>query len=307
MCSWFFEINKSTASHNSITILGLKFKWLKKTVLKDRANFIEYYTSFSNPSEIPPAEGQLRTIQKANLEILKRFEKICEDNNIKYWMDFGTLLGAIRHKGFIPWDDDLDVGMMRDDYEKFISLFKDGFPNNPELSIYFENNKRSKCFAKVAVKGSENLFIDIFPYDYHYSKLNQEEKAELSLKIRDITKNKGFRIYKTVEDIQNKFKKVTKKALLENKEADNSIEPAIFMGIDFPHNWKNKVYDYENIFPIKKIEFEGNLLSAPNMPEVVLKSIYGDYMRLPKDCYPRHSNYIEMEENEKRFLEELTK
>ena len=99
--------------------------------------------------------------------------------------------------------------------------------------------------------------------------------------------------------IRKNFQNITKKVLLENKDVDLSKEPALFMGIDFPHAWKNKVYDYETIFPLKKISFEDKSFLAPNMPETVLTSIYGNYMSMPKNLYPRHSNFINMPDAEK--------
>ena len=64
--------------------------------------------------------NELRNIQ---IEILQYIDDYCRKNNINYWLDAGTLLGAIRHKGYIPWDDDIDIGMLRSDYEKFVELF----------------------------------------------------------------------------------------------------------------------------------------------------------------------------------------
>ena len=90
--------------------------------------------------------------------------------------------------------------------------------------------------------------------------------------------------------------------ILENKEiADKN--PALFMGIDFPHSHKNKVFDWDEIFPLKKVQFENIQLYAPNKTESVLKRIFGNYTKIPKDCYPRHSNYAEIEEKEKAILE----
>ena len=94
---------------------------------------------------------------------------------------------------------------------------------------------------------------------------------------------------------------------MNGKDVDLNCEPALFMAIDFPHNWKNKVYDWETIFPLKKIEFENKMFYAPNNPNAVLESVYGDYMSIPQNSYPRHSNYIDVSKEEKAILEELAK
>ena len=131
MLDFIFKFEKSTPSHISFRLFGIKLNFLKPSIKKERMQIAKYYQSFNSASEIPKAQGNLRLIQKANAKFLKIFDEICKENNIEYWIDFGTLLGAIRHKGFIPWDDDVDVSMKRDDYEKFISLFKKGFEYHP--------------------------------------------------------------------------------------------------------------------------------------------------------------------------------
>lgn len=300
----FFYIEKSTPSHIAFSILGIKFRYLKSEIKKDRIKFAKYYQSFESATMIPKASGTLRLVQKANAKFIEQFDKFCEENQLKYWIDFGTLLGAIRHKGFIPWDDDIDIAMPREDYERLISEFITGFPNN-HFELIFENNKKNKCFIKLKHKLSENIFIDIFPYDYYHSKLTEAEKLELSSKIVKSRKPKLFKRFKNVKHIRDNFKNITQNHILEEKSFNIEDKPALFMGIDFPHNWKNKVYDWETIFPIRKINFEGIELCCPNNPEKVLESIYGNYMSIPKDSYPRHSNYISLPTAEKKLLEEM--
>ena len=305
MKNFLFRKEKSTPSHVTFRILGVRISYLKPSIKKERKKFAEYYQSFENATLIPPAEGNLRVIQKANVKLLEIFDSICKENNLQYWIDFGTLLGAIRHKGFIPWDDDIDLGMARDDYEKLIELFSNGFPQNPDLVLEFENNGKNKCFVKISHKKSENMFLDIFPYDFYHSQLTDEEKQDLSLKIVESRKPKSFNSDSSIEAMREYFKKITKENIIDNHPIDKTHKPALFMGIDFPHNWKNKAYDWENIFPLKEIYFEGKYFFAPNMPEKVLESIYGDYMKIPKNSYPRHSSYASMNPDEEKFLKEL--
>lgn len=305
MKNFLFKKEKSTPSHVTFRILGVRISYLKPSIKKERKKFAQYYQSFENASLIPPAEGNLRVIQKANAKLLEMFDLICRENNLQYWIDFGTLLGAVRHNGFIPWDDDIDLGMARDDYEKLIELFSNGFPQNPDLVLEFENNGKNKCFVKISHKKSENLFLDIFPYDFYHSKLTENEKLELSERIVQERKPKPFGTDVSTNTMRDYFKKITNEKILENGIVDITKEPAIFMGIDFPHNWKNKAYDWENIFPLKEINFENKQFFAPNMPEKVLESIYGDYMKIPKNSYPRHSSYASMSPEEEKFLKEL--
>ena len=193
-----FKIEKSTPSHISFRLLGIKINFLKPYIKKERKRFAEYYQSFASASLIPPAKDGLRLVQKANAKFLEMFQRICKENNINYWIDFGTLLGAIRHNGFIPWDDDIDVAMTRDDYKKFISLFKTENKKYPDLELVFENNKKTKCLAKIKHKKSENLFIDIFSYDFCHSRLDEEEKRNLSDKIVEARQPERFKSYKNI-------------------------------------------------------------------------------------------------------------
>ena len=308
-----FSIDKAknnTTRHLKITLLGIRFKILRKEYLNERRLFSKKYSNLTmNIKNIPPATGSLRLIQRANFRLLKIFDGICKENNIKYWLDFGTLLGATRHKGFIPWDDDIDVGMLREDYERFIELFENEFPDHPALDLVYSNNHKHKCFIKVKYKETENICIDIFPYDKYCTCLDEKGKKEISRIITNITKLKWYenlRYYRTNENMRNFLKKMTFDKILKNRPVKDK-NPAIFMAIDFPHKWKNKVYDWETIFPLTNIQFEDCQFPAPANVDKVLSGIYGNYMRIPKDSYPRHTGYLKMKEEEKNLLEELVK
>lgn len=123
-------------------------------------------------------QEELRTMQLLELDMLVEFDRVCRKHNIGYCIAFGTLLGAVRHKGFIPWDDDADIIMLREEYEKFklvedemdheICYFQD-HSNDPEyLWGYGKLRRTGTSFVRLGqehMKGKTGLFIDIFPQD----------------------------------------------------------------------------------------------------------------------------------------------
>lgn len=121
--------------------------------------------------------------QKVMLEILQEIHKICVENNLTYWLEAGTLLGAVRHKGFIPWDDDSDVSMPRADYEKFLKIAQEKLPEDMFLQTQDTDKEYPLSWAKIRKNGTllvetgetgnekyhHGIFVDIFPYDYYES------------------------------------------------------------------------------------------------------------------------------------------
>lgn len=122
----------------------------------------------------------LRKVQLAQLEIGKEIKRVCDENGIKYFLDSGTLLGAIRHKGFIPWDDDMDMGMLREDYERFIEIAPKELKPEYFLQTWKTDKSYPYAFAKIRKKGTvfieavsqktnahNEIFVDVFPYDIY--------------------------------------------------------------------------------------------------------------------------------------------
>ncbi len=249
------------------------------------------YSKYSDITQIPRAEGFLREYQLALLNILKELDRICLSHNIRYMLSGGTLLGAQRHKGFIPWDDDIDVDMMREDYEKIPTIFN-ACTTNPDLQcvLYRDKNASATCILKIKHSKIPQLSVDIFPLDFYYTNVTGDDKKKLNRKIKRIRKGLSlnpFRI-KDTEKLVEKIKKITTKKINENIEVDERIKPSIHWGIDFPHKWDNWIYDYDQIFPLKKIEFEGYEFNCQNNVDSVLTNIYGKYMEFPKSICPHH-------------------
>ena len=93
--------------------------------------------------------SELRKLQMVTLDIIKLFADICEKHNLKYFMVGGTMLGAIRHKGFIPWDDDVDMGMPRPDYERFMKIVHKELPEGYSFLNYKQNKEYKRYFSRI--------------------------------------------------------------------------------------------------------------------------------------------------------------
>ena len=90
--------------------------------------------------------------------------------------------------------------------------------------------------------------------------------------------------------MRKRFKNITTKKILQNNKVDISSKPSLFYGIDYPHQHKQLVFDYDTIFPLKKVQFEDKEFLAPNNIDKLLTDEFGNYMSLPNDCYPRHAS-----------------
>ena len=120
----------------------------------------------------------VKELQETELEILKAFHRFCEEHHLRYYLSGGTLLGAIRHKGFIPWDDDIDLCMPRPDYMKLVEILKDGqldqyrYLNTryldkdcPSSMIRVCDNRTELDFTEYRIPYQIGCWIDVFPLD----------------------------------------------------------------------------------------------------------------------------------------------
>lgn len=272
-----------------LTVLGFEIKIKKKysipTMQRQLATLNYFLNSYVDISKVKPAEGDLRNIQNSCLNILKKVDEICKNNSLCYWLDAGTLLGSIRHKGFIPWDDDIDICMPRKDYEKIIKLLPDKLKNyHIRLKAEFDNN-----FQIRIIDNSNNAALDIFPMDnYIKSNLTTGEKKEITKLIRRAREcfDRKFPSQKIklekINHLKIKLFDYQNKIVLKDKHEDIP-NAAIFYGIDFPYESTNYlIYNHEEIYPLLNGEFEGYNFPIPNKSDYYLKNLYGEYMKFPK-------------------------
>lgn len=288
-----FSIDTESSNYTIINILGVRIRHTKKACKEQK----QIYLNMNCPvNELPPADGMLRKIQFAELKMMKIFDELCKENELEYWLDFGNLLGAVRHKGFIPWDDDVDFGMLRDDYEKFIKLFQNGIPKYKDIYLEFNNNGKNRCFIKVKHRYIQDLAIDIFPYDLYFKKTTYAEKLAITKKIRKIIDRKLYKfLYSFFANHPDKMRKrfftIRDNEILNNNFGDKKSEPSVFYGIDYNHGYDNYFFDYDKIFPLKKFQFEDTEFPCPNDSDFVLTQVFGNYMSVPNDCYPTHTHF----------------
>lgn len=254
----------------------------------------------SYPDDRLSGDTPLRQAQLVMLKLLKAFHAICGKHGLRYWLDAGTLLGAVRHGGFIPWDDDVDVVMPREDYLRFCALAADELP--PDM--FFQTPETDPGFACPWVKirdryshlvesggpypYSQAIFIDIFPAVYvtdrharwrmvyplfePYNK--KPEGFAPGMKPLSVAKTAAigcaqwlFRGVMALRPLRKAFL-----SWLDKGPRTWQYEP--------PIRWKNR-WPESMVFPLKPIRFEDAEFWGPADPDAYLKDYFGDYMTPP--------------------------
>ena len=293
------KITAKDDSHVKFTFFNfIKFSTLKlsfrKRYYETRQIFNHYKKNNLDITTYPKATGILRDLQLAELELLKEFDYVCKTAGFDYWLDFGTLLGAVRHKGFIPWDDDIDVSMPREYYNQIIETFNNLTRNKNMQARYLRKGKKiSNYFIRLEYINTP-LFLDIFPYDFYGEILTEEKRNELNENLKQLRYEEINRIVwkKGLQDEEIKEKIETlKNKILVNGYHTKESKTDLVWGVDFNHLWKQWFHSYDTIYPIKTTEFEGLNFNCPNNCDKHLKIIFGDYMSYPTDAKHSHMAY----------------
>lgn len=300
-------ISNYSETRNLITILGFKIKIAKREIAKERQEnvFYKYKKDKIDITKVPPAQGLLRDIQLANLALLKELAYVCEKNNFKYILDAGTLLGAMRHSRFIPWDDDIDILMFREDYEKIVSAFKNTTRDSDIYAEYHrDKDTNSQYFIKIKHKKCPFLGVDIFPLDSYGKHLSLKEQLIATNKICKILKHLKKEIN---PNISNKgTKTILTKTMKEKILLSSTNENGDFVyGVDFAHKLKNWFLDRDIVLPLRKIQFEDSKYTTVNKPKEFLKNIYGDYMKYPKKMKILHYSYKNLTSEQLETIKKL--
>lgn len=247
----------------------------------------------------------LEEIKKIELDILSYVDNVCKENGLRYFLCGGTLLGAIRHKGFIPWDDDIDIIMPRPDYDKLLEIIKSNTESKYKL-LSIDQKDYYYNFSKIvdsetelhenAFQDIENLgvYIDIFPLEgmpldeklckKHFKKIDKVRKRINSFAIPKpkIRKNL-FEYFKSIyyytankkaslTEFQNKYLNLVRQYDYNNSTIVYATGGAYGM---------RDIFSKELFLEVINVEFEGHYFYAPKEYDRYLKGLYGNYMELP--------------------------
>lgn len=246
-------------------------------------------------------------IKQIEYEILIEFDRICKDNGLTYCLAYGTALGAERHNGFIPWDDDIDVHMPRKDYERLFDLFSEGLKSSCDLVSYRDDSSIYQ-FAKLVDKKttayetfvgpsrSIGLWIDIFPLEPLDS--IKDKKLKKTLKLNSFYNlwrnfavadtNTGstrmivlikklvcpFAKHLNVKKMNEKLDAIARDFSTHNSEMSPYLIDCIGGGI---------IYKRSSIFPAKPGTFEGRAFPCPANPDDYLATVYGNWKQVPPE------------------------
>ncbi len=259
---------------------------------------------------LPAAEGTLRDIQQGNCLLLRRFRHICEENNIPYWISFGTLLGAARHGGFIPWDDDVDVSLLREGFEKIREVLSrdEAFA----LRSYYDQEGRYYLYKMVpAGYDHPSFWIDITIWDCVDTKpLGKEEVWRRITRIRE----KTFREFGTIEKgFQTRYHSDPlspddgrKLQAAVDRNRNLLPEPrkpdCLYRSLDSVYLGGETLLELSEVFPLCRLTFEGEEYPAPCGYERYLTEVYR-YLEFPPSFSPGHMAADQAEEKIARELD----
>lgn len=267
---------------------------------------------------MPKAKGINRNLQLLEKDLLKALIAICEKYKISYWLYAGTLLGAVRHKGIIPWDDDVDTCMAREDLEKLREILRD----NSEYRLTVKYDPWGFCRqVRFCYKDSRlPVFVDVFPFDWARTatrdswEANHKAKMDLRAEITDESNSliREFRAAGCVDDdseigkqVAEIFEKYYNRLHEENVLCSKEEAEGFLFSFD---SWNpcddSNINAVAQFFPLQKLEFEGMECKVPNQYMYILHELYGeDFYTFP--CGEPHFIHADWKKNEKLLAEEV--
>jgi phosphorylcholine metabolism protein LicD len=232
----------------------------------------------------------LRNFRDLSLELLRFMDNICIKYDFEWWMRGGTFLGAIRHDGFIPWDDDMDSGMMRSYYDEFVDILPEELERNNLDNKIKINFRQRNAFVEGATSflqlfyysdlekdGVDLTALDVFPFDY-MKEYNGEDFGQLYEDVR-------LQYYHDLVDSNNDYETSIAR-VYESLNLTREKTPFMLNGVEGSAgpNRLNKlqVFNTEGIQPFKRVKFGKYEFPGPKDKDYYLKNYYGNYWKVPR-------------------------
>ncbi len=250
----------------------------------------------NNPYLAQYKQQQLRACQLKQLAILEVIDGICRKHTIPYWLDGGTLLGAVRHGGFIPWDDDIDIAMREEDMQRFVDVAPQELPQGLILQTPQNQQDSTEPVAKVrylnsfyvepgdnmAAQYEKGLFVDIFPmtdYPTLPRKLVKRITLGISKSYSILHKPHYYSLRSFAEFFWFGGKFLCCRALWAVLSA--CCRKDTYISNILINNGYGIMHRQDSVFPLGTIAFEGKTFSAPARPDAYLSDLYRNYMDIP--------------------------
>lgn len=287
------------------------------------------YKAWLSRKEVQKVLAPVKELQKVLLELLLVIDHVCTENNLRYYLFYGTLLGAVREGGFIPWDDDADIVMPRDDYEKLLHLSKETWPKGYFLQSPYSDKNGRFAFAKLRKDGTtcidphhrhirmhQGIFLDIFPMDetgvrssllWNVPRLFERMAALKCARLPESMKwLKPIKwIWEALAPSSSCFNRMGNffARLLSCKGGRYLDTFSTDRSARARAGWKVDLFE-----PSNRICFEGHRLSVPKCSEKILDGYFGNWQDWPseKDRAPVHSDggVIDTERDYSEYLKE---
>ena len=241
--------------------------------LKEHVDTLSYLLNeVVDITSIPPTKNQdLRIMQQCDGLLLAIFDKVCKKHGLTYWLTYGTLLGAVRHQGFIPWDDDMDVAMPREHFDKLLPILKKEFEEQGFTISDFDSPGYLTGFGYQHLK--TGTWLDVFPVDT-YSSSQELSQVEEQLK----PKIDEYRL------LYNREKDTHDAAYFDAQRQErfvtNGDYKILYHGLEY--GWgEYLLYEEKDIYPLVSLDFEGYSFPVPRHYDMYLRRIFGNYMSFP--------------------------
>lgn len=270
-------------------------------------------------------------LKNIELEILKDVSAFCEEHHLRYYLAGGTLIGAIRHKGFIPWDDDIDLIMPRPDYIKFVNTYNNREDSHYRVNSMYNVSNWYSAFAEVEdrrtvkrynsfnIAGEYGVNIDIFPTDgapedegerKRFWFINNILTRILTLSFQSFKMSKHFSdqdtsytkirtlIRTSIKFLAIPFARCTRilnlNEIVTKRAMKYKVDTSTYIGVStFPHYGYKECVHGASYLKITKRPFENLMLNTPDNYDEYLSNLYGDYMKIPpKEKQVTHHDFI---------------